>query len=440
MKQSNTNLFTNYWFAKVKPLVRFKDRQVEASITELYPHGALLEISELERVPDLMEHVHLDLRHPTEDAWFSVHAAVVVTYKQANAWQLRFSFFKITQNHSSLSKKSVRAGESEFRCPPEVRPQVWADHPWYLNVRVQLSIESFVTGGARAAIHSEARGLIRDLVMPFQIAVPNCGLFTVQGRVIGVSLQNWPHDSGTIHLEWIEPSQEFLDATVRYILMMMPEVEPETLVTAGYQLPDFHFAAALSQVSSEKDMNEVLKLRLLAYSSREESTLNKNADIEVMRDKFDAHSLIFMVRVGARVFGTTRLVWNNSDKTKSEIEELCPLPDWIWQKGFVELSRSATMPGLRGRDVFPILRRHAFRSAFQAGFRYIVSDCEEHMLKPYMKRGAKEMGVTFIHPLEGKTLHVLYYDIEEILAGENVDPDAWSAMWKPMADFLTKDQ
>jgi hypothetical protein len=46
------------------------------------------------------------------------------------------------------------------------------------------------------------------------------------------------------------------------------------------------------------------------------------------------------------------------------------------------------------------------------------------------------MGITFTHPLEGKTLHVLYYDIESLLSGDSGDLSEWSAMWKPMADFL----
>lgn len=428
--------FSSYWFAKVKPLVRFADIQVEGKILDIYPHGIFIEVYGLTRLPQLMEHVDLKFRHPTEDAQFTVHSAVVVCHSEDQCVKLRLSFFKITENNAALPVIS----ENEFYCPAEMRPQIWGDHPWYLNFRIQLRLESFVKGGARAEILSEARGLIRDLIMPFQIALPHCGFFTVYAKVVGVSLKRSPHDTGAVFLEWVEPSQEFLEAVVRYILMMRPDIEPEDLEASGYRLPDFQFASVLSNVASDNDMNEVLRLRLLAYSSREGSTLSKDSDFEVMRDKFDAHSLIFMVRVGSRLFGTTRLVWNNSDKSKSEIEELCPLPDWIWQKGFVELSRSATMPGLRGRDVFPILRRHAFRSAFQAGYRYIVSDCEEHMLKPYLKRGAKEMGVTFVHPLEGKTLHVLYYDIEAILAGDNVDPEAWSQMWKPMADFFTRGQ
>ncbi len=426
--------FKNEWYSKATLLVRLTDQECEARVVEVTPHGAQLELFALTREPILMEQVYLEFRHPSGDAQFTVLSAVLTVSWTETRTTLRVSFLQITSNRA-LPPPDVE--QVVFSCPETMRPQMWADHPWFFNVRVQLSVDAFLKGGARAAIHCEGHGLMRDLTLPFQVALPHCGLFVVAAKVQGVELKQGSKSAGRIYLEWINPSTNFIDAVSRYILMTNSDVEPSNLERAGYNVPDFQFAGVLSYVASPQDMNEVLGLRHFAYANREGSTLDKNGDHEVMRDRYDAHSLIFMVRVGRRIVGTTRLVWNNGDKRKSEIEAHCPLPEWIWQTGFVELSRSATMPGLRGRDIFPSLRRHALRAAHQAGYRYILSDCEEHMLEPYLTRGAKEMGVKFIHPLEGKTLHVLYYDIESLLSGESGDPSAWAAMWKPMADFLS---
>jgi hypothetical protein len=433
MKQDGGH-FKNEWFSKAALLARLRDQECEARVIEVTPHGAQLELFALTREPSLMEQVYLEFRHPAGDAQFTVLSAVLTFSWTEQSTTLRVSFLQITSNRA-LPPADVE--HVVFPCPETMRPQMWADHPWFFNVRVQLSVDAFLQGGARAAIHCEGRGLMRDLTLPFQVALPHCGLFVVEAKVQGVELKQTMASAGTLYLEWINPSKNFIDAVARYILMMTPEVEPSSLESSGYNVPDFQFAGVLSYVASPQDMSDVLRLRHFAYASREGSTLDKNGDPEVMRDGYDAHSLIFTVRVGRRIVGTSRLVWNNGDKCKSEIEAHCPLPEWIWQAGFVELSRSATMPGLRGRDVFPSLRRHALRAAYQAGYRYILSDCEGHMLEPYLTRGAKEMGVTFIHPLEGKTLHVLYYDIESLLSGANGDPLAWAAMWKPMADFLS---
>jgi hypothetical protein len=432
MKHSGGH-FKNEWFSNAALLARLLDQECEARVIEVTPHGAQLELFGLTREPSLMEQVYLEFRHPAGDAQFTVLSAILAFSWTEKKTTLRVSFLQITSNRASPPADIENV---VFPCSGAMCPQMWADHPWFFNVRLQLRVEAFLQGGARASIHCEGRGLMRDLTMPFQVVIPHFGIFVVEAKVLGVELKQSPNSSGIVYLQWMNPPKTFIDSVALYILMMTPDIEPSSLESAGYKVPDFNFAGVLSYVASPRDLRDVLELRHFAYASRNGSTLDKEGDPEIMRDKYDAHSLIFTVRVGRRLVGTTRLVWNNGDKHKSEIEALCPLPEWIWQKGFVELSRSATLPGLRGRDIFPSLRRHALRAAYQAGYRYILSDCEGHMLKPYLTRGALEMGITFTHPLEGKTLHVLYYDIESLLSGDSGDLSEWSAMWKPMADFL----
>ena len=145
-----------------------------------------------------------------------------------------------------------------------------------------------------------------------------------------------------------------------------------------------------------------------------------------MRDSFDDHSLLLSMRVGGKAVGTGRVVFNDGDPSKSEIARYVVLPQWMWDGGFVECSRLATVPDIRGRDVFSSLSAHAFRIAHQSGARYMSPIARTRSLAPYKRRGANELGIRFVHPLEGVTLNVLYYDVPALLAAAPLDKSFWA--------------
>jgi hypothetical protein len=206
----------------------------------------------------------------------------------------------------------------------------------------------------------------------------------------------------------------------------------EALESLGYPVPDFEFASRFSHARTPEEIREMLALRYMAYQSREGANKAALTGPERMRDSYDDHSLILSVRVGKKPVGTGRIVFNDGDRSKTEIGKYVELPEWLWEKGFVECSRVATVPDVRRRDVFTILSLHGLRIAYQAGVRYILADCEPHLLDPYKRRGAQELGKTFVHPLEGIQLHVIYSDVHAILAFLESEKMPFKSDWSPI--------
>ena len=187
---------------------------------------------------------------------------------------------------------------------------------------------------------------------------------------------------------------------------------------------------------AESDLNEALSLRLRAYRDRHGANLEAFKNLDAMTDRFDSHSVIFTMRVAGEPVGTGRLILNNGRTELSEIGSMAKLPDWLWKAGFVEFSRFATDEAYRGRDVFSGLSLHASRVAHQLGYRYIVADCEAHLLPMYKKRGAKSLGVSFTHPLEGIPLQVIYYDLKMLrLLTRFLAPRSWAKTWGALIEY-----
>ena len=61
-----------------------------------------------------------------------------------------------------------------------------------------------------------------------------------------------------------------------------------------------------------------------------------------------------------------------------------------------------------------------FKLSLLAQYRYILIDCEDHLLPVYKKLGGKELGVRFSHPLEGVILNLIQFDLEGLILGKGV--------------------
>lgn len=388
------------WFVGVEPtLVEASGARRPLGVETMNPHGGSFHLPEGSGV-ELGKPIEIEFRNPETGTVCAIESWV--TSRRDN-W-FRVTFVGVLRHVPGPKGRPVP--EKRLTCDVDYPPLAWADHPFYDKTRLQFHVRDFFKNGMTLSFRQHAKAPVESLPLHLTIVLP--GMETLQTSVRVVSTLLAPQESLCM-VEFLEPTRELYASIGRY-LFTASTVSVDLLEELGYEVPDFEFASIFNYARTPEAMREMLELRLLAYRSREGANVEAIATPDAMRDRFDDHSLILSVRVGGKPLGTGRIVFNDGDRTKTEIGQFVELPEWIWEGGFVECSRVATVPDIRGRDVFADLSKHTGRIARQAGVKYLLADCEDHLLAPYKRRGAKELGVTFTHPLEGKKLHVIYYE------------------------------
>lgn len=294
------------------------------------------------------------------------------------------------------------------------KPMLWCDHTFYFNTRIFLTVTSLGIHFCRADFPETPPGLITETILNMNICLPAMGVYSVQVMIKGVnySVKNAINEC---ELQFISYPSDFLENFGRYILLQKPFVSKELLEKLSMSPRNLDSIRQFGFVCTKEDFDEVLKLRYEAHRSKPNCEFPEGFSPAMMEDSFDHSSLIFKVSVGLRLIGSVRLVLNNGDLSLSEVAQYISIPDWMRKDGFAEISRMVTTPDFQGMDVFELLSAHLFRTSFQCGIRYLLSDCEEHLLGAYKKGGAKELFKTFVHPIEGKVLHVIYYDLMDAI-------------------------
>lgn len=419
------------WFVDVSAvLVRADGSRLGLRLEAMHAHGGtfLMDSDPAADGLGLGAQAHLEFRKADTGTAVGIKSWVTSVQPQESLWRVGVAFLNL-MSHTASGRRHSTEG-TVLPCPTDYPPLAWSNHPFFENTRLQFHVTGFFRNGMTLSFRKEVKPPIEDLPLELTLILPGLESLTARAKVTFVDL-NDGESLSRCDVEFVEPSVELLSAIGRYLFTATDDLSVESLEALGYPVPEFEYASRFRLAQTEGEIDEMMALRLLAYQTRTGANLAGVTEPNQMRDKFDDHSLILSVRVGSKVVGTGRIVFNDGDRSKSEIGKFVQLPDWLWEQGFVECSRVATAPGIRRRDVFSTISKHTLRIAYQAGVRYILADCEAHLLEPYKKRGARELGLQFVHPLEGKTLHVIHSNVAEILAALESRQLHWKTMWSP---------
>ena len=136
--------------------------------------------------------------------------------------------------------------------------------------------------------------------------------------------------------------------------------------------------------SSAEDVDAILALRLHAHQA--EGHL-EGQTLEDMRSPYDAHSRHLTCRFGGRIVGYVRVIFVDGDPRRSQYVTMGghEVPPWLWDAGFVEAGAGAMHPDFQRAGLFVPLMAHSARVAVQAGYRYILGACDDHLLGMYAR-------------------------------------------------------
>ncbi|GGB51676.1 hypothetical protein GCM10011505_35970 [Tistrella bauzanensis] len=142
-------------------------------------------------------------------------------------------------------------------------------------------------------------------------------------------------------------------------------------------------------------------------------------------DHLDASSIVFLAILGDKPIATARLVLNDGDRSRSELQAQVPVPDQFWEGGFVEISRLVVHPDFRGNRIRYDLFREVERLSLSLGARYMLFDAIPKLAPLYEAVGGRRLPLTKKHPDSDETVQVMYVDMRRILGRLN----RFSAVW-----------
>jgi GNAT superfamily N-acetyltransferase len=219
----------------------------------------------------------------------------------------------------------------------------------------------------------------------------------------------------------------------------LPETLSEELRQAIKNVKKFAGHIRVRRISSDNDLESVLKIRLRAYQKA--NKVDSSLSWQDMQDEYDKNSIIFAAYVGNTIAATVRFVFRKADR-KLPLEKYFEIEPLLGKIGnnetCIEISRFAVDPHFQGTDLMvAILRQVAVELvAKKIGISLCMATND---LAPYYEViGAKKISGPIRHPvLDSEVLTLFKFDNDAVLTG-NISPVGWYFVIKPAIQFLFK--
>ncbi|MGO8998475.1 MAG: GNAT family N-acyltransferase [Polyangiaceae bacterium] len=384
---------------------------------------------------DPTESLDLPAGTPVDVEWSPADAPPFVSHGRAKRASLALR-----------SRRSVRELDVAFDpAPPRSADEhalselhwltAYAPDPFFFREWHTLKITAAGPRTLRAVASSRARSLVPGLPLALTIVVPVLGSFLVRAHVTGVVPDVRPEEID-VSLAIDEAPADFSEALAELVLAGSDGVTLARLRRDGFALGALTRAMTVGYVENDEDMQQVLALRLAAYHSKNKFAFAKSA--ADMLDPYDAYSRQIVCRVGSRIVGAVRLVYVDCDRTRSEELALgAPLPDWLFDVPFGEISRLCTHPEFRGSDVLITLLQHLGRVAAMSGLPWLLGSCDDQC-PLYEKLGFKKMPGVRYDAYGRAGIDVVAVELKDFFDGRGMGALVWGHVHAPVVDFLAR--
>lgn len=421
----------------VKASIVLNNESIDAKVLDLTPQGVGLAVS-------LTNREHCKLNVPTD---------IQISLPKSNELFLKGLIVNVSEIEI-LDEKMCRLGimfcdskASEDLLEPEeklgekftfsasFRPTAICDNEFFFKQIIHFSVLAIGAKSATLLTSDNYRYLIQGLVLRLNFILPSGADERVEATISEVKPD--PSKRQTlVEVTFNSTSTRFLANVAEAIMLALPQTGLTELRNAGLINVSLERLMYFSYIENQEDMNEVLKLRLLAWQGNNRCLDEK--DHTKMLDPYDEHSRHIVGKIGNKIVVCARVVFNNGDLDRSEmVISGARIPEFILKKGFVEISRLCTHPDFRGGNVMINTMRHLARVTIQAGFQYQIFGCEESLIRPYQRWGIKSLNqVIYEEFAGGLKLHLFYMNIKEILKGPDANPLYWKSIWGPISVYL----
>ncbi len=326
----------------------------------------------------------------------------------------------------SRSEAACRRDGARWRCDADYSPTGIAKNALRFGDFVHYRVAEISRTGMRLRTSLRNKFLVPGASLESTCTFPTLGELPLDLRVVHTAVErHGEKDVLSLGVTWSSAAGRSAETIGQYLLQFGPGVTPDRLRSDGFRVRSMSRAFDFGWVQGERDYEEVLALRRLAYVHARK--VSSDVKDEAMGDDGDARSRIVVARHRGRIVGTVRVMFPRTDADRLKHEDYCALPATLPPRGaIVEVSKACTHPDFRGSDLFFSLLKHAALVTMQARRRYILMSCTDALLPLYQKIGVRRLGVGYFHPTMKLQHHVMVADVAALAAGQGMNPIVWN--------------
>jgi predicted GNAT family N-acyltransferase len=330
-------------------------------------------------------------------------------------------------------------------------PHAWCSDPFFFQEKILFRISAFNASGMKLITSARNKSFLPNLILHLKMYLPIQGEFEVLVRVLHTetpteeSLQN----RYIVLVEYVNPTQQFLQAMVEYILFCGVDVSPQELrreklpMSAIEKSLTFYYASIQFDSAVLSHMRETCMFDELGVINSEGYAVQNEAILEHDGSQFDIYddsSRQIVCKLGKKPIACVRVIYNDKDRKKCELANFVQaIPEWVWARRFVEISRLAWEKEYRESDVFVNLIRHIIRIAVESGHSHIVTSAPRALKQLYLKVGFQVLNLQWKEDVDAKKRFEtpMILDAKNILHGDLIiDKFVWNKIYAPVAKHL----
>jgi hypothetical protein len=330
-----------------------------------------------------------------------------------------------------------RRANRRWLCGEEFLPTGIAPNPVRFGDFLHFRIKDLSKTGGRILTSLRNRFIIPGMELDTMMSFPMFGQAKVRMKIVDVRVQSENgKDNLSIGATFINPEASLISIIANYVIQFSPDSSMEEINSEAMLPKTLSDKVSYGYARSKEDYEEVLDLRLRAYSASGKVDPNKTA--REMGDEFDTRSRILVAKYRGKTVASMRVMFHEPNDPY-EHDRFVSIPDWFPRKDeVVEVTRFCIDPQWQGSDLIFGMMRQLFMVMAHAQRRYAVTSATKEMMENfYLKFGAKSADGYFQHGDLGSLDHQLFYfDISMVIKGQSVGPILWNLLLADVYEYL----
>ncbi|MBX9836872.1 MAG: PilZ domain-containing protein [Silvanigrellaceae bacterium] len=411
-------------------------RSIHGEITDISPWGSNIYIidQKLSTYPKKGDTVKI--YYETRNKKNSFCRGRVVYILENTIEEIKYLRYGIEFINDNNPKSDIK----NYEIPDIFSPHCWCEDPFFFHEKLIFKIKSIHSTGMILMTSARNKTLIPNLELQLKVSIPAGDEFFVNVKIEQTINSNKPSekDKYYVHVKFEKTNSKFLQVMVEYILFCGVEVTPKELRENNLPVDIIENSLSYYYALDKFDMEKVIQLRKIGLF--ESIKINNENNDEIYKDKYDNYSRQVLCKVGKKPVACIRIIYNLRDKNKTEMNQFVnEVPEWLWSKKFVEISKFAWDKDYRESDVFINMIRQIVRIVIESGHTHIIANAPEPLKPLYTKVGFIALNYQWKEEFEESKAKesLLILDAKGILTGEVlIEKFIWNKIYSRVSHYL----
>lgn len=348
--------------------------------------------------------------------------------------------FRTFEKDQSVTPKVEKREKRRWTCLEKYLPTGTTPNPVGYNDFIFFRVVELSHSGLKLVSSLRNKTIVVKQRLNCAINLPMVGSLTVQVEVRNIDRVTFgQEDVLSLGCVFIGADDFILQILGEYLLNFGRDVTVSALRAEGFPVKNAAKWLDYSYVKTEKEFEEVMSLRLQAYS--EVGKVSSEKTPFDMTDEFDSRAKIIAVKHSGKVVGSARVMLHNvGDPT--EFGKYVEFPNdfpKVWE--YVESSRVCTDTSVRGSDVMFEILSHIVLLAVKGNRRYVVGGAAGSLLTFYKKAGWTITDVCYRSTaLVQDESRIILLDIHKVVLGHGLKIRDWKRMFSGVVEYLIDQQ